>query len=99
MLSEVVRLVWGAGNAIVGTFTEKSKAEELYRYVVPELQDALKDGRTMKSTDVIRAIEILEKLPPVGARRRNFSRRYLQRKTDILALPIDPDNLSIGYWW
>lgn len=36
MLSEVVRLVWSAGGAVVSVFTEKSKAEEVYRYVVPQ---------------------------------------------------------------
>ncbi|CAG23268.1 hypothetical protein [Photobacterium profundum] len=99
MLSEVVRLVWGAGSVVVGAFSEKSKSEEIYRYVVPELQHALKSGTQMTSPDVVKAINILEGLPPVGARRRNFSRRYLARKIDILMLPTDPDNLAIGYWW
>lgn len=53
----------------------------------------------MSSDDVVKAIKLLEKLPPVGARRRNFNRRYLKNKTDILSMPKDPDKLAVGYWW
>lgn len=99
MLSEVVKLVWSTGTTIAGIFIEKSKSEEIYRYVVPEVQKALRAGAPMTRNDVVNAIKILEKLPPVGAKRRNFSKRYLQRKTDVLALPANPDDLSIAHWW
>ncbi|WP_394146595.1 hypothetical protein [Vibrio atypicus] len=99
MLSEVARLVWGAGSAVYGVFTDKAKSEEIYRYVVPELHDALKKGRKITSPDVVKAIKILEGLAPVGARRRNFNRRYLKNKVDILSLPLDPERLSVGVWW
>lgn len=45
MLSEVVRLVWGAGSAAFGVFSDKAKSEEIYRYVVPELHNDLRQGK------------------------------------------------------
>lgn len=99
MLAEAGKLVWSAGSTIVGVFVEKSKAEELYRFIVPDIQQDLRNGKSFESEKVVSGIKILEKLPPIGARRRSFSRRYLKRKTDFLALPQDPDALSIAYWW
>lgn len=53
----------------------------------------------MESPDVAKAIKILESLPPMGARRTNFSRRYLKDRISVLGLPLDPDSLGLGYWW
>jgi len=99
MLSEVAKLIWGAGSTAYGVFSDKVKSKKIYRYVVPELHYALKTGRKINSPDVINAIKILEDLAPVGARRRNFNRRYLKNKAYLLSLPLDPDDLSVGFWW
>ena len=49
MLSEVVRLFWGAGSAAFGVFSDKAKSEEIYRYVVPELHNDLRQGKQWKA--------------------------------------------------
>ena len=99
MLAEVVRLLWGAGGAIYGQFAGKRKANEIYRYVVPELKSAIDAGHTLKDDDVKKAVKILEDLAPFGTKRRNFSRKYLEDELSIQRLPDNPDQIMFGYWW
>lgn len=99
MSTNLIGIIADVGSTIFGVFKDKKEAEKLYRYIVPELQSALSSGSTMSTPAVKKAIEILQDLPPAGARRRNFRYRYLYDRPSLMNLPVDPDRLSIGYWW
>ncbi|MBM5073419.1 hypothetical protein HYO02_23105 [Vibrio parahaemolyticus] len=79
--------------------SQKNKAEEVYRSLVPLLHKHIKTGKNINDPYVQKAQKVLEELSPFGARRRNFKKWYIGSITKLLSLPHDPDKLSIACWW
>ncbi|MUJ22577.1 hypothetical protein [Aliivibrio fischeri] len=92
-------LVSQAGGFIFGQISGKSKANELYKVLVPELKEALERGTPITDEQVQRLIKAISELPSSGAKRRNFVRRYMEDRYTMLTLPNDPNSIMYGYWW
>ncbi|MGD1335021.1 hypothetical protein [Vibrio harveyi] len=91
--------VSSAVEQIYGQVSGKQKANEYYRVLVPELHEAINKGVPLSDPQVQRLIKVITELAPVGARRRNFERRYMSDKESMLRLPSDPNSIMYGYWW
>lgn len=56
-----------------------------------------KYGRTSKEFSQL--LNVLAALAPLGAKRSNFKRKYIENQDGWRQLPKDPDNIPFGYWW
>lgn len=83
---------------VKGIFDDRSSAEELYVDLIPVLQDLLQQGRGFNDPSVQHIVHILSELPPEGARRRNFTHKYLQDEYTLRKLPSNPRDIPYGYW-
>lgn len=95
----VITLITKAGEQIYGQISGKSKANELYRVLVPELKEAIEAGKPLADPQVQRLINAIGQLPSSGVKRMNFQRRYLEDADAMLRLPHDPETIMYGYWW
>lgn len=98
-VSALASLVTKAGGHIFGQISGKSKANELYKILVPELKEDLENGIPISEPQVKRLIDAISELPSSGAKRRNFERRYMEDRYTMLTLPNDPNTIMYGYWW
>lgn len=83
---------------VKGLFDDKAHADELYRELMPVLQDFLMQGRRFNDPQVQHIITVLRELPAFGARRRNFENRYLQDEYGLRSLPMNPNDIPYGFW-
>lgn len=73
-------------------------ANEAYIKMLPLVKDAIKThGRDSEIAKG--ALELLTELAPMGAKRRNFKRRYVDKPDGWKSLPADPNQISYGYWY
>ncbi|MBF9003640.1 hypothetical protein [Vibrio nitrifigilis] len=84
---------------VKGVFDDRSSADELYSDLIPVLQDFLLQGRRFNDPSVQHIVHILSELPPEGARRRNFVKKYLQDEYTLRDLPADPRQIPYGFWY
>ncbi len=91
--------LFDALGAMYGQISSKEGANKHYKTLVPMVKKLLKSGTPYKAKDIQRAIETLKDLAPVGARGRNFERKYLKNKQNFLLLPEDPNEIMYGFWW
>ncbi|MEE2003111.1 hypothetical protein QWY20_16750 [Alkalimonas sp. MEB108] len=96
-MSGVVNLLWEAGNQITGVFTSKISADQIYKHIYPSLVFII-TTKGRKSREAISLLSVLESLAPSGAKRRNFSRRYIQNQDGWKELPSDPQRIPFGFW-
>ncbi len=83
------------------TLENKEKAEQEYKILVADIKGRIKNNNETynNSPDLRRAIEALSELPQLGAKRRNFRKRYMQdldTNTQKLLkdLPDDPSSFN-----
>ncbi|MGR3042679.1 hypothetical protein ABMY36_22245 [Vibrio vulnificus] len=88
-----------AVEQIYGQISGKQKANEWYKLLVPELHEALERGTPMSDPQLKKLVEAITNLAPVGAKRNNFKRRYMEDRESMLSLPRDPNSIMYGYWW
>ncbi|CAM3205623.1 hypothetical protein [Moritella viscosa] len=96
---QAVKLVFSAGSFIFRRVSSKQQADAVYKVIVPQIKSMLLAGKSINDSDVKEAIELLKTLPDMGAKRRNFYRKYLRSKDDILRLPDTSNRIMFGYWW
>lgn len=84
--------------AMYGQIKQQESANELYSRIIVLLDELLAKGYSFKSPEIQVLVEMLKELPAMGARQRNFERRYLQDEYTLRDLPKDPRRLSRGYW-
>lgn len=77
----------------------KQDADKAYRGLVPVIKQMIEDGAKLNSSNLSGLVELLSELPPYGARRLHFEKRYLHSENTILMLPDNPDELAYGFWW
>jgi hypothetical protein len=96
-MSGVVNLLWETGNQISGVFSSKISADQIYKHIFPSLVFIINTkGRQSKEASGL--LKVLESLAPGGAKRRNFSRRYIQNVDGWKELPADPQKIPFGFW-
>lgn len=98
-LVQLGQLAFDIVTTISSQFSTKSESEKLYKALVPALKQSLNQGEPFHSKQVQQGIQALLLLPPNGARKLNFEKRYLINEYTVVELPDDPDQLSIAYWW
>ncbi|EGU59961.1 hypothetical protein VINI7043_10175 [Vibrio nigripulchritudo ATCC 27043] len=99
MSQQVVGLLENILSTVYGQYSDKSASDKAYKAFVPILKETLESGVPFSDPRVQNAIEHLKSLPPYGARRLHFSKRYLKDKESVLSLPNNPSSLAYGYWW
>jgi hypothetical protein len=91
--------VYSVLNLVYKQFYQNEKeANEFYRAIYPGLKITfVKYGRD--SEEFNNLLLALAKLAPTGAKRSNFTKRYLTDKEGWKQLPSNPDSIIFGYWW
>ncbi|MCC5826953.1 hypothetical protein [Alkalimonas sp.] len=96
-MSGVANLVVEAGSQIIGVFSSKISADQIYKHIYPSLVFII-NTKGRKSREAKGLLSVLESLVPAGAKRRNFSRRYIQNVDGWKELPTDPQRIPFGFW-
>ncbi|MBF4443205.1 hypothetical protein EA908_24935, partial [Vibrio anguillarum] len=65
-------LIRSAIEQIYGRVSDKNAANKLYKVLVPELHEALENGKQISDPQVQRLIAAISDLPSAGAKQRNF---------------------------
>ncbi len=91
--------IYSFGELIYSQFFKKeSDANKAYNAVYPVLRTTCgKSGRDSK--EFTQLLEFLASLAPIGAKRNNFKRKYIDNKEGWRSLPKDPNNIPYGFWW
>lgn len=91
--------VYSAGDFLYKEFFKKKEdAEEQYKNLQPLLKITFgQSGRDSK--EFIGLLQALLSLTPIGAKRRNFKRRYIDDKDGWRKLPLEPAEIPYGHWW
>ena len=70
---------------------------DTHKKVLPILKLAVNEyGRDSKEVQGL--LELMGELAPVGAKRRNFIRKYITPLDGWLLLPSDPDKIPYVFW-
>ncbi|ANW25917.1 hypothetical protein BA953_17150 [Vibrio coralliilyticus] len=77
----------------------RNKANEIYKNLMPVLNDLLAKGYAFESTEVQAIVAILRDLPAFGAKRANFEKRFLKNEYTLRKLPQDPTALNGSGCW
>lgn len=91
--------IYSAGDFLYKEFFKKKEdAEEQYKNLQPLLKITFgQSGRDSK--EFIGLLQALLSLTPIGAKRRNFKRRYIDDKDGWRKLPLEPAEIPYGHWW
>ncbi|MDA0119168.1 hypothetical protein [Vibrio sp. T11.5] len=77
----------------------RNDANEVYRNLMPVLDDLLAKGYTFESKEIQAIVAILRDLPAFGANQRNFEKRFLVNEYTLRKLPKNPSALNgCGCW-
>ncbi len=91
--------IYSAGDFIYKEFFKKKEdAEEQYKNLQPLLKITFgQSGRDSKEFKGL--LQALLSLTPIGAKRRNFKRRYIDDKDGWRKLPLEPAEIPYGHLW
>tara|TARA_B110000211_G_C13934640_1_gene488758 strand:+ start:154 stop:471 length:318 start_codon:yes stop_codon:yes gene_type:complete len=79
-------------------FKKREDAEKQYKNLYPLLKITYgQSGRD--ASEFINLLNVFLSLTPVGAKRRNFKRRYIDDKEGWRKLPSEPAEIPYGHWW
>jgi hypothetical protein len=79
-------------------FGNEKDANKLYVQFYPTLKATIQAyGRSSQEAEQL--LTGLASLSPAGAKRRNFTRRYVNAPEGWKRLPKDPKDIPYGYWY
>ncbi|WP_045406729.1 hypothetical protein [Vibrio jasicida] len=77
----------------------KHKACYWYKLLVPELQQRLHQDTPLTDPQLIKLVNAITLLSPIGTKRNNFKKRYMDSRETILTLPQQPNHSMYDCWW
>lgn len=85
-VSEGVKIAW-----------DKKQANQKYREIISTVKLVISNqGRSSEHADAV--LNVLVNLVPLGARRRNFKKLYIDSPQGWRKLPEDPEMIPYGHW-
>jgi len=105
MLDVIKKMAGPAGKAVaVGQllykqfYKNEQDANLAYNAIYPSLRPTVaKFGRN--SAEFNEILNYLVSMAPLGAKRGNFVRKYINNPADWQSLSSDPDDIPFGFWW
>ncbi|WP_199609743.1 hypothetical protein [Flocculibacter collagenilyticus] len=94
----VLGKVLSGGSFIYKQFIgNKKDANAVYIKLYPVMRSTLQNyGWDAEQSQGV--LQTLANLPPTGAKRRNFVRRYITPRDGWKKLPKDPNDIPFGFW-